>query len=164
MIIATGVSHQRCIFHKSKNLADHLVCKEGPGEAPPAEDKAARQARQARRKALLAQASEVYRSHAAPESRERAAHFRTTWEQREPEAVAAFCVDFDKTLAYLKGDLPDALLSLLRPTNLLERFHREVRRKQHDIGMLQSAHGCEVLWYLLAMRETAKQQALLTCH
>lgn len=159
-----GVPHQRCIFHKIQNLTDHLVFKEGPGETPPADDKAARQVRQARRKAILAQASEVYRSHAEPEIRERAAHFRTTWEHREPEAVAAFFVDFEKTLSYLTVEVPEALWPLIRTTNLLERFHREARRKQHDIGMLQSEHGCEVLWYLLAMRETAKQQALLACH
>ena len=85
------------------------------------------------------------------------------WEEREPKAVAAFFVDFDKTFAYLKIDFPDALLPLICPTNRLERFHREARRKQHDIGICHSEHGCEVLWYLLAMRETAKQQALLKC-
>jgi transposase-like protein len=78
--------------------------------------------------------------------------------------VAAFFVDFDKTLAYLTVDVPDALLTWIRTTNLLERFHREARRQQHDIGMFQSERGCEGLWYLLAMRETAKRQALLTCH
>jgi transposase-like protein len=49
---------------------------------------------------------------------------------------------------------------LMRTTNLLERFHKETRRKQRDIGMLQSADGCEVLWYMVAIRETAKQRAL----
>jgi transposase-like protein len=159
-----GVPHQRCIFHKIKNLADHLVFKEVAGAATSADDKAARQARQARRKALLAQASEVYRPQTETEIRERAAHFRATWETRELEAVAAFFVDFAKTLSYLNVDVPEACRPLIRTTNLVERFHREARRKQHDIGMLQSEHGCEVLWYLLAMRETAKQQALLTCH
>ena len=43
----------------------------------------------------------------------------------------------------------------------LERFHKEVRRTQRDIGMFQSEQGCEVLWYLVAMRESAKQRAAL---
>jgi len=34
-------------------------------------------------------------------------------------------------------------------------------RKQRDIGMLQSERGCEAVWYLIATRETAKQQAAL---
>jgi transposase-like protein len=159
-----GVPHQRCIFHKIKNLAEHLVFKEVAGAAPSTDDKAARQARQARRKAILAQASEVYRPHTETEIRERAAHFRATGETREPEAVAAFCVVVDKTLSSLNVDVPEALWPLIWTTNLLERFHREARRKQHDMGMVQREHGCEVRWDLLAMRETAKQQALLTCH
>jgi len=112
----------------------------------------------------LADASAVYAHHEETAIREHATRFRATWEKREPEAVAAFFVDFDKTLSYLKVDVPDALLTLIRTTNLLERFHREARRKQHDIGMFQSEHGCEVLWYLMVRRETAKQQALLKCH
>ncbi len=117
--------------------------------------------RGARRKAILADAREVYACHGEAENRQRAALFRAKWEQREPKAIAAFFVDFDKTLSYLRVDLPDSLLPLVRTTNLLERFHREARRKQHDIGMFQSERGCEVLWYLMAMRETAKQKALV---
>ena len=56
-------------------------------------------------------------------------------------------------------DLPGVPASLIRTTNLLERFHKEIRRKQKDIGMFQSATGCEVVWYMLSMRETAKQRA-----
>jgi transposase-like protein len=158
-----GVPHQRCIFHKIKNLTDHLVFKDLAGTTVYEDGKAERQARQARKKAIFADASAVYAHHDAAEISARAAGFRATWEAREPEAVATFFVDFDTTLSYLTVDILNALLTLVRTTNLLERFHREARRKPHDIGMLQSEHGCEVLWYLLVMRETAKQQALLTC-
>jgi len=56
-------------------------------------------------------------------------------------------------------EFPRAHVSLIRTTNLLERFHKEIRRKQRDIGMLQSEAGCDVLWYMVAVRETAKQRA-----
>jgi transposase-like protein len=46
--------------------------------------------------------------------------------------------------------VPESLLRLIRPTILLERFHKEMRRKQRDIGMFQSEQGCEVLWYLVS--------------
>jgi transposase-like protein len=159
-----GVPHQRCIFHKIKNLSEHLVFEELVSHGEQGDRTAERQARHARKKAILAAASAVYARQEETVIRERAAHFRATWERREPEAVAAFFADFDKTVAYLNADIPDAIRTLSRTTNLLERFHREARRKQHDIGMFQSEHGCEMLWYLLVMRETAKQQALLTCH
>jgi transposase-like protein len=93
--------------------------------------------------------------------RERAEVFRQAWADRAPDAVANFWVDFDKTLAYLSIAFPEPLRGLIRTTTLLERFHKEMRRTQRDIGMFQSEQSCEGLWYLLARRETAKQRAIL---
>ena len=119
------------------------------------------QAKRQRKKALVADASQVYKGAGAADIRERAARFQDTWKGREPEAVANFFVDFEKTLSYLAIDFPESLASLIRTTNLLERFHKEMRRKQRDIGMFQSEQGCEALWYLLVRREAAKQRAML---
>ena len=156
-----GVPHQRGIFHKIKNLADHLQFADLVLEPVCPESKAIHKAKLARKKAILADASHVYASDVEVEIRARAVTFRTQWEACEPQAVANFFTDFDKTLCYLEVDLPRSCVSLIRTTNLLERFHKEVRRKQRDIGMFQSERGCEVLWYLAAMRETAKQRAAL---
>jgi transposase-like protein len=156
-----GVAHQRCIFHKIKQLADHLVFGELPVEPSGDAAQAPRQAKRQRKKALLAEASQVYKGAGAADIRERAARFQDTWKGREPEAVANFFVDFEKTLSYLAIDFPGSLASLIRTTNLLERFHKERRRKQRDIGMFQSEQGCEALWYLLVRREAAKQRAML---
>ena len=93
--------------------------------------------------------------------RDQAEVFRETWQEREPKAVANFFTDFDKTLAYLRVDFPASLGVLIRTTNRLERFHKEMRRKQRDIGMFQSEAGCEAIWFLLSTRESAKQQAAL---
>jgi len=156
-----GVAHQRCIFHKIKQLADHLVFGELQVEPSGDEAQATRKAKRQRKKALLADASWVYAGAGAADIRERAEKFQDTWQGREPDAVVNFFVDFDKTLSYLAIDFPASLASLTRTTNLLERFHKEMRRKQRDIGMFQSEQGCEALWYLLAKRETAKQRAML---
>ena len=86
--------------------------------------------------------------------------FKTSGLAQEPKAVAVFMHGFEQTLCSLSVDMPRAYVSLIRTTNLLERFHKEIRRKQRDIGMFQSATGCEVLWYMVAMRETAKQRAV----
>jgi transposase-like protein len=51
-----GVPPQRCIFHKSKNRADPLVGEEAAVETAYEADTAARQARQARQQAILADA------------------------------------------------------------------------------------------------------------
>ena len=156
-----GVPHQRCIFHKIKNLADHLVFHDLKVATAETDDQAVREARRARKKAILAEASWVYEGKSAADIEARARLFAMTWHAREPEAVANLWVNFHKTVAYLSVDIAPALVPLIRTTNLLERFHREVRRKQRDIGMFQSEQGCEVIWYLLSMRETAKQRAAL---
>ena len=155
-----GVPHQRCIFHKIKNITDHLQYGEGVGKAGEAAAPPSRQAKKERKRAILADASQIYATDVEGEIRARAQVFRDTWEAREPQAVAAFFHDFPQTLCYLTVHFPRAYVSLIRTTNLLERFHKEIRRKQRDIGMLQSEAGGDVLWYMVAMRETAKQQAL----
>lgn len=147
-----GVPHQRCIFHKIKNIADHLQY--GDLSAVPS-----RKAKQEYKRTILAEAGQIYATDVEGEIQARAQVFRDTWETREPQAVAAFFHDFEQTLCYLTVHFPRAYVSLIRTTNLLERFHKEIRRKQRDIGMLQSAAGGDVLWYMVAMRETAKQRA-----
>jgi len=154
------VPHQRCLFHKIKNITDHLRYGERLGEAGETSGPPNRQAKKERKRAILADASQIYATDVASEIRARAQVFRDTWEAREPQAVAAFFQDFEQTLCYLTVHFPRAYVSLIRTTNLLERFHKEIRRKQRDIGMLQSVAGGDVLWYMVAMRETAKQRAL----
>ena len=158
-----AVPHQRCIFHKIKNLADHLVFNNLEVGRAETEEQAVREAKRARKKAILAEASWVYEGQTAAEIESRARLFAMIWKGREPEAVANLWLNFHKTIAYLSLEMDPSLHPLIRTTNLLERFHKEARRKQRDIGMFQSEQGCEVIWYLLSMRENAKQQAALQC-
>jgi len=125
-----GVPHQRCVFHKIKNIADHLVFHELEVDDDLDDAKAVRKAKQARKKAMLADAGQLYASDGEGDIRAQAAAFRQKWEVREPKAVANFFTDFDKTLSYVQVDFPRALLPLIRTTNLLERCHKEVRRNQ----------------------------------
>jgi transposase-like protein len=156
-----GVPHQRCIFHKIKNLADHLVFNDLEVARAETEEKAVRAAKRARKKAMLAEASWVYEGQSAAEIESRARLFAMIWRGREPEAVANFGLNFHQTVAYLSVEMDASLHPRIRATNLLERFHKEARRKQRDIGMFQSEQGGEAIWYLLSMRETAKQRAAL---
>ena len=156
-----GIPPQRCIFHKMKTLANHLVCNDRELDNAEDPDQAVPQAKRARKKAILANASWVYEGKSAADIESRARLCAMIWRAREPEAVANWWVNFHQTLAYLSGDMAPSLVPLIRTTNLLERFHKEVRRKQRDLGMCQSEQGCEVVWYLLSRRETAKQRAAL---
>src|SRR5216683_545608 len=156
-----GVPHQRCLFHKIKNIADHLLYGALEVDGETSDDQAKRKAKTARKQAILADAGAIYAHETESGMRAQAEVFRETWQEREPKSVANFFTDFDTTLAYLRVDFPASLGVLIRTTNRLERFHKEMRRKQRDIGMFQSEAGCEAIWYLLTTRETAKQQAVL---
>ena len=154
-----GVPHQRCIFHKIKNIADHLQYTELLAAAHETALAPSRQAKQAYKQAILADAGQLYATDSELEIRTRAQAFHDKWASLEPKAVEVFMNGFEQTLSYLTVDFPRAHVSLIRTTNLLERFHKEIRRKQRDIGMFQSETGCEVFWYMVAARETAKQRA-----
>ena len=52
-----GVPHQRCLFHKIKNLADHLVFNDLKLESAETKEPAVREGKRARKKAVLAEAS-----------------------------------------------------------------------------------------------------------
>jgi transposase-like protein len=154
-----GVPHQRCLFHKIKNIAEHLQATELMAEAHETSVAPSRQAKQAYKHAILADASQIYETDVEVEIRTRAQAFEDKWKGREPKAVEVLMHGFEQTLSYLSVDFPRTHVSLIRTTNLLERFHKAIRRKQRDIGMFQSATGCAVFWYMVAMRETAKQRA-----
>src|SRR4029077_6015094 len=154
-----GVPHQRCIFHKIKNIADHLLYGALAVDGEAGDDQAKRQEKTARQKAILADASAIYDQKTEEDMRRQAEAFRETWQEREPKSVANVFTEFDKTFVSLRVDVPETLGVLIRTTHRRERFQKEMRRKQRDIGMFQSEEGCEAIWYLIATRETAKQQA-----
>ena len=118
-----------------------------------------RQATQAYRQALLADAGQMYAPDVEREIRARAQAFPAKGAAQEPKAVEAFMHGFALTLSAVSVDFPRAHASLICTTNRLERLHKDIRRTQKDIGMFQRATGGEVVWYWMAMRETAKQQA-----
>ena len=156
-----GGPHQRCVFHKIKNIADHLLYGDREVDGETSDDKVKRKAKTARKQAILADAGAIYDHETEGDIRARAEVFRETWQERAPKAVANFFTDFAKTFASLRVDFPASLGIVIRTTHRLERFHKEMRRTQCDIGMFQSEAGCEAIWDLLATRETAKQQAVL---
>jgi len=157
----SGVAPQRCMFHTITQLADQVVCGTLPVAPSSAAAQAPRQAKRQRTKAVWVEASWVYDGASETPRRERAEVFRQAWVDRAPDAGANFLVDFDKPFASVSLAFPAPFRGLIRTTHLLERLHKERRRKQRDIGMLQSEQGCETLWYVLSRRETAKQRALL---
>src|SRR2546425_2144541 len=101
-----GVPHQRCVFHKIKNIADHLLYSALEVDDEASDNQAKRKAKTARKQAILADAGAIYKHKTEGDMRAQAEVFRETWQEREPKAVANFFTDFDKTFAYLMVDFP----------------------------------------------------------
>jgi transposase-like protein len=132
-----GVERQRCIFHKLRNVHRDVV---GSPDMTRIEH-------QARRTAVLKEASAVYRGKDESEIRQSFEAFRVKWEASEPKAVATLARDFELTLVYLKV-LKEARLKgeewrveCLRTTSLLERVQRHFRQKARQVVIAHSDKG-----------------------
>ena len=137
MVDFGAVRRQRCVFHKLRNVGRDVMGSEGMS----------RPERRERIKAVLADASAVYKAASAREARERAAAFRATWGEREPKAVATLERDFEQTLTcyVVQEEARETgktwLLPYLRTTSALERLNRDLRSKWRQVGAFGSEDG-----------------------
>jgi len=149
------VRHQRCIFHKLKNLADNLTFANLVLDPNLPHREAVKRAKEERACAILSEAAAIYEGTDVSIIRERAEAFRRHWAAVEPKAVRCFFRDFDLTLNYLRVNFPHK--RLIRTTNLLERFFREFRSRADEIGCFGSLSQAQTVFYLIARREKAKR-------
>ena len=115
---------------------------------------ALQQAQEARARAILQEAGDLYHSADSLTLPQRLTHFQQKWTALEPKAVRCFIKDFDLTLTYRRLPFPQP--RLIRTTNLLERFFREFRRRADELGCFGSPAQAETLLYLIMQREKAK--------
>lgn len=148
------VKHQRCIFHKLKNLGDNLTYNHLTLNPDLPRREALKQAKETRARAILQEAAAIYASSDITVIKQRLADFQRKWAPLEPKAVRCFSNDFDLTLNYLRVPFPHK--RLISTTNLLERFFREFRSRTDEIGCFGSQAQAETLFYLILKREKAK--------
>jgi transposase-like protein len=154
-VFKDNVKHQRCIFHKLKNLGDNLEFADLILDATLPHKEAVKQAKQTRAQAILNDAAAIYDGSDLETIRQRKVDFVQKWQHIEPKAVRRFGNDFDLTLNYLR--VPFSHKNLIRTTNLLERFFREFRARADEIGCFGSQAQAETLFYLILRREKAKR-------
>lgn len=134
-----GVEHQRCVFHKLRNIRRAVV---GASQMT-------REQRQERRQAVLADATEVYRGPDAGEIQKRRQAFGAKWGEHEPKAVATLERDFEQTVVYLQVQHRARLqgqewpTEYLRTTSALERVQRQFRQKARQVVIFHAARGVE---------------------
>jgi len=148
------VKHQRCIFHKLKNLADNLTYKNLVLNPDLSRREARKQAKEARAWAILREAAHIYRGRDTETIRQCVIDFQRKWSPVEPKAVRCFLKDSNLTLNYLRVPFPHKYM--ICTTNLLERFFREFRSRTDEIGCFASQAQAETLFYLILQREKAK--------
>lgn len=154
--LGPGVKHQRCVFHKLRNIGKAVKGVLAEGQAP--SSKEAREAKRKRREEVLKEAAAIYQGTDRAKIEERRDAFVAKWQESESEAVATLLRDFDQTLVYLevqaaaaeRGEDWDA--RYLRTTSLLERLNRTLREMTDRVVLLHSPDGLDARAYLLLLQ------------
>jgi len=142
------VVHQRCIFHKLKNVR----------EAVRVAQTLSQEDRRAVRKEVVQDAAAVYEGDSREAIMQRCAAFVAKWQPTQPTAVETLLRDFDKTLVYLDVAAAAAARGhpwdrkYLRTTSALERVNRTLRTMVRAVVLLHSDIGTDARTHLTLMR------------
>ena len=136
-----GIPHQVCVFHKIKNLAEHL-------------------AERRHRGAITREASQVFAATSRLVAEGRLKRWAKRWGEIEPKAVASLMREKDRLLLYYR--FPGSVRSRLRTTNPLERFTAELEKKFARVGVFPTVRSWERLTYILYRDLEARGYAPLT--
>jgi transposase-like protein len=111
-----GVPHQFCVVHKIRNLRARVASPDW--------------------KAFLADLNAIYWAPNREEAKRAAGVLQGRWLARYPKAVSIALNRLDDFLRFM--DEPKNLWTLLRTSNLIERFIREMRRRLRPAGAMHS--------------------------
>ena len=127
------IPHQRCLFHKLRNLWQAI---ETPGDLSRAD------ARTFKRD-LIQQVAEVFYASTAEKARQLRDAFCDQWQDTQPELVATLKRDWKDSIAFYRvlERFPNWPRSTLRTTSLLERVNRILRRLFRAAGAYHSVLG-----------------------
>lgn len=111
-----AVPHQLCVVHKLRNIRLRVAAPD--------------------RDAFLADFKAIFWAESREMALQAVGRFQARWEARYPRAVT---LTLDRLESFTRFfDEPRPYWTLLRCTNLLERFNRELRRRLDSAGAMQS--------------------------
>jgi putative transposase len=146
---------QRCVVHKIRGLERAFCYRDLTMiEALTQEPLTHEAARRLRRQQLSMDAHAIFEAPSRAEAIECLAQFQATWSVLEPEVVRLLTKEVDACLTFYQFD--HGLHSLIRSTNLLERFFREFRTKSDEIGAFPNQLSSLVVFHLIVIRDDAK--------
>ena len=133
------VSHQRCVFHKLRNVAKAIRIPAGLD----------RQAAREFRSSFLREAARIWQEPDEHSARLLLANFCESWKSKQSRAIKTLCRDIDDTLTFYAVQEQAAQLDLywpahlLRTTSPLERMFREFRRRFRNAILFHSPLGAQ---------------------
>lgn len=127
-----AVPHQLCLVHKMRNVRARVAAKD--------------------RGAFLADFKAVYWAKDRDNALQALGTLKACWATRYPKAVAITESQFDACLTFMRE--PKALWSVLRTSNVIERFNRELRRRLRPAGaMMAEAEVWKLVWAVSTEQE-----------
>jgi transposase-like protein len=146
---------QRCTVHKIRGLERQFCYRDLLTTDPTTQQALSfEQARRLRRQQVTTDAHAIFEAPTRAEALVRLATFQATWGALEPEVVRKLSLDIDLSLTFYQ--FTPSLHTLIRSTNLLERFFREFRTKADEIGVFPNELTCLTLFHLIVVRDHAK--------
>jgi transposase-like protein len=127
IVFGDKVKQQDCIFHKLQNIGNAVRDK-------------------SKKKKILSEASEVYKSMSYQEYIEKRKEFINRYRYKEPEVVKIFKSD---ELIKTKFSLDVQLYHLINTTTPIDRMFREVRRRTNVIGCFENKFSLDKIFFLI---------------
>jgi len=135
--------HQRCLFHKLRNIADAIHLPDG----------LTREERKRRRKKIMKDFKHIWEARRYETMLRRYLKVVRKYRDTQSEAVATLRRDFRATVTYyaLEKQFPTWKRKYLRTTSHLERFNRNIRRRTRPANAYHSDLGLaamisQVVW------------------
>ena len=127
------VPHQRCSFHKLRNLWHSIQVPDG----------LSRDERQGFKRDILQQAQAIFYAHDAQEAQDIQQTLIQQFQHTQPKFVDTLQRDWADTIAFFRvlKRFPDWRRTALRTTSLLERVNRMLRRLFRPKGAFHSTYG-----------------------
>ena len=132
-LIYPHVPHQRCVFHKLRNLWQAIRTPDGLKQ---------REAHPLKRD-IMRQAVAIYRASSPQQALTLRHAFCQHWQNTQPELVDTLLRDWDDTVTFYQfmTRFPKWKTTALRTTSLLERLNRTLRRLFRPAGAYHSLSG-----------------------
>lgn len=132
-LIYPHIAHQRCLFHKLRNLWQAIQTSDGM----------ARKDKHKFKRDIIQQAAEVFYAKTLAQAQELRDAFCLQWQDTQTELVATLQRDWHESIAFYRvlEHFPKWSPKTLRTTSLLERVNRMLRRLFRSAGAYHSPTG-----------------------